>query len=54
MFGQASSKACGGILGQPLVIKNVDGGGGEVGVMEALNAPADGYTIFHLERRMLH
>lgn len=33
-------------LGQPLVIKNVDGGGGEVGVMEALNAPADGYTIF--------
>jgi tripartite-type tricarboxylate transporter receptor subunit TctC len=32
-------------LGQPLVIKNVDGGGSEVGVTEMVNSPADGYTI---------
>jgi tripartite-type tricarboxylate transporter receptor subunit TctC len=32
-------------LGQPLVVKNVDGGGSEVGVTEMVNSPADGYTI---------
>lgn len=32
-------------LGKPFVIKNVDGGGSEVGVTEMVNSPADGYTI---------
>ena len=32
-------------LGQPLVVKNIDGGGSEVGVTEMVNSPADGYTI---------
>ncbi|MBZ4654922.1 MAG: tripartite tricarboxylate transporter family receptor [Peptococcaceae bacterium] len=32
-------------LGQPLVIKNVDGGGSEVGVTQMVKSPPDGYTI---------
>ena len=32
-------------LGKPLVVKNVDGGGSEVGVSQMLRAKPDGYTI---------
>lgn len=32
-------------LGQPLVVKNIDGGGSEVGVTQMVNSPPDGYTI---------
>ncbi|MDI6707287.1 MAG: tripartite tricarboxylate transporter substrate-binding protein, partial [Bacillota bacterium] len=32
-------------LGQPLVVKNVDGGGSEVGVTQMVNSTPDGYTI---------
>lgn len=32
-------------LGQPIVVKNVDGGGSEVGVSQMSRAKADGYTI---------
>ncbi len=32
-------------LGQPVVIDNVGGAGGAIGVQKNLNAPADGYTI---------
>ena len=32
-------------LGQPLVVKNVDGGGSEVGVTEMVRSAPDGYTI---------
>jgi tripartite-type tricarboxylate transporter receptor subunit TctC len=33
------------ILGKPIVIKNIDGGGGEVGVSQMSRAKPDGYTI---------
>ena len=32
-------------LGQPLVIENVTGAGGSIGVGRAVHSPADGYTI---------
>jgi tripartite-type tricarboxylate transporter receptor subunit TctC len=32
-------------LGQSLVVKNIDGGGSEVGVTQMVNSPPDGYTI---------
>jgi tripartite-type tricarboxylate transporter receptor subunit TctC len=32
-------------LGQPVVIENVTGAGGSLGVARAARAPADGYTI---------
>jgi len=32
-------------LGQPLIVKNVDGGGSEVGVSQMLRSKPDGYTI---------
>src|SRR5256885_16862387 len=33
------------ILGQPIVIENVGGAGGSIGVGRVARAPADGYTI---------
>lgn len=33
------------ILGQPFVVQNIDGGGSEVGVSQALRSAPDGYTI---------
>src|SRR5215470_19859211 len=32
-------------LGQPIIIENISGGGGSIGVTRAARAPADGYTI---------
>jgi tripartite-type tricarboxylate transporter receptor subunit TctC len=33
------------ILGQPIIIENVTGAGGSIGVTRLVRAPADGYTI---------
>ena len=33
------------ILGQPIIIENVTGAGGSIGVGRAVRAPADGYTV---------
>src|SRR3954465_2146384 len=33
------------ILGQPIIIENVPGAGGSIGVTRLVRAPADGYTI---------
>ena len=33
------------ILGQPIVVENVTGAGGSIGVGRAVRAPADGYTL---------
>ena len=33
------------LLGKPIIIKNIDGGGGEVGVSQMSRAKPDGYTI---------
>ena len=33
------------ILGQPILIENVTGAGGSIGVSRAVRAPADGYTL---------
>ena len=35
------------LLGQPVVIDNVGGAGGAVGVQKLLRAPADGYTLLY-------
>jgi len=32
-------------LGQPVIIENVGGAGGSIGVGRAVRAPADGYTL---------
>jgi len=34
------------VLGQSIVVVNVDGGGGSIGATEAKNATPDGYTVF--------
>ena len=34
-----------GILGQPIVIENVAGAAGSIGVTRAVRSPADGYTL---------
>ena len=41
--GQALTEA----LGQPVAVDNKGGGGGTLGAMATLTAPADGYTLFH-------
>jgi tripartite-type tricarboxylate transporter receptor subunit TctC len=35
------------VLGQPVVVDNVGGAGGAVGVQKLLRAPADGYTLLY-------
>ena len=32
-------------LGQPMVIENIGGAGGAIGLSKLVNAPADGYTV---------
>jgi len=34
-----------GLLGQPIVVENVSGGGGAVGILATARAPGDGYTL---------
>ena len=33
------------ILGQPIIVENVTGAGGSIGVTRVVRAPADGYTL---------
>ena len=33
------------ILGQPIIVENVTGAGGSIGVTRLVRAPADGYTL---------
>jgi len=33
-------------LGQPFIVENRPGGGGNIGATEAIRSPADGYTLF--------
>ena len=33
------------MLGQPIIVENVTGAGGSIGVTRAVRAPADGYTL---------
>jgi len=35
------------LLGQPVIVENVPGAGGSLGVQKALRAPPDGHTVFH-------
>ncbi len=41
------AQALGEALGQPVAVDNKGGGGGTLGAISALSAPADGYTLFH-------
>ena len=34
-----------GVLGQPVIIENIGGAAGSIGVGRAVRAPADGYTL---------
>ncbi len=40
------AKKIGELTGQGVVVENKPGGNGFIGVQTALNAPADGYTVF--------
>ncbi len=43
---RAVGKALGERLGQPMVVENVPGGGGNIGADKAAKSPADGYTLY--------
>ena len=45
MTSRALAEAASEILGVPIVVSNVTGGGGSVGVADLANRPADGYNI---------
>jgi len=45
IFGRALAQAMSGELGQPVVVENVGGQGGVIGVDRALKAAPDGYTL---------
>jgi len=40
-------------IGQPVIVENKAGGGGSIGVMTMLNAPADGHTILYTSSNVL-
>ena len=44
LFGQLLSER----LGQPFIVENRPGGGGNLGAAEAIRSRPDGYTIFYL------
>lgn len=44
-LARAAMKATSPLLGQPIVIDNRPGAGGNIGVVAAAKAPADGYTL---------
>jgi tripartite-type tricarboxylate transporter receptor subunit TctC len=44
--GRAVGKALADRVGQPVVVDNVPGGGGNIGADKAAKSPADGYTIY--------
>lgn len=43
--GRLGAELLGRVLGQPVVVENRAGAGGNVGTLAALNAEADGYTV---------
>ncbi len=43
--GRIMGKAMGENLNQNVIVENVVGAGGSIGVLKAVNAPADGYTL---------
>lgn len=45
VLGRAVGKGMAEVLGQPVIVENVVGVGGALGVLKAANAQADGYTI---------
>lgn len=45
VMGRLMSEELAKVLKQPVVVENVGGAGGVVGMKQALRAPADGYTI---------
>src|SRR5947209_11618451 len=45
VMGRMMAEPMRAILGQPIVIENVSGAGGSIGVGRAVRAPADGYTL---------
>src|SRR5262245_54802286 len=44
LFGQLLSER----LGQPFIVENRPGGGGNLGAAEAIRSRPDGYTMFHV------
>lgn len=45
LVGRVMGKGMSENLGQPVIVDNVIGAGGSIGVMKVINAPADGYTL---------
>lgn len=50
--GRAVAESLKGILKQEVVVENKVGGGGSIGMMEALNAKPDGYTLTVVTREV--
>lgn len=45
LFARAVASAMGARTGKPVVVDNVAGAGGTIGIQKVMNAPADGYTL---------
>ena len=45
VLGRAVGKGMAEVFGQPVIVENVVGVGGSLGVLKAANAQPDGYTI---------
>jgi tripartite-type tricarboxylate transporter receptor subunit TctC len=45
VMGRIMAEPMRAVLGQPIIIENVSGAGGTIGVGRAVRAPADGYTL---------
>jgi len=46
VMSRVVAEAAPAVIGQSVVVENRSGGGGSIGTEAAINAPADGYTIF--------
>lgn len=44
-FARLLAKELGASLGQPVIVENVPGAGGTIGISKAVKAPADGHTL---------
>jgi tripartite-type tricarboxylate transporter receptor subunit TctC len=44
-FARLLAKELGASLGQPVIVENVPGAGGTIGISKAIKAPADGHTL---------
>jgi tripartite-type tricarboxylate transporter receptor subunit TctC len=45
VMGRMMAEPLRAILGQPVIVENVSGAGGSIGVGRAVRAPADGYIL---------